>query len=176
MPFTQFHFVEKVFTSIQKIIRMPDVICGAGMTQVGAESAAPLLSLQPHPNTAITRTSHALISPIYVQHKLTTMLGGTRRSAMNNIPRAFFTVGFLHNAARNTVSLRLCSPLRWNCNYKTLFFWRKSPQWTRTSSFLRFIEHTQQRTKLGRKSDRLVAETSTWQHTTLTTGKHPCPW
>ena len=24
--------------------------------------------------------------------------------------------------------------------------------------------------------DQLVAETSTWQHTTLTTDKHPCPW
>jgi len=24
-------------------------------------------------------------------------------------------------------------------------------------------------------SDQLVAETSTWQHTTLTTDKHPCP-
>ena len=25
-------------------------------------------------------------------------------------------------------------------------------------------------------SDQLVAETSTWQHTTLTTDRHPCPW
>ena len=25
-------------------------------------------------------------------------------------------------------------------------------------------------------SDRSVAETSTWQHTTLTTDRHPCPW
>ena len=25
-------------------------------------------------------------------------------------------------------------------------------------------------------SDQLVAETSTWQHTTLTIEKHPCPW
>ena len=25
-------------------------------------------------------------------------------------------------------------------------------------------------------SDQLVAETSTWQHTTLTTDKYPCPW
>jgi len=24
--------------------------------------------------------------------------------------------------------------------------------------------------------DRPVAETSTWQHTTLTTDRHPCPW
>jgi len=28
---------------------------------------------------------------------------------------------------------------------------------------------------LSRTSDQLVAETSTWQHTTLTTDKYPCP-
>ena len=74
------------------------------------------------------------------------------------------------------------------------------------SSFLRFLDHTQRRTTVGRTpldewsarrrdlylttynthnrqtsigllwtSDQLVAETSTWQHTTLTTDKHPCP-
>jgi len=25
-------------------------------------------------------------------------------------------------------------------------------------------------------SDQLIAETSTWQHTTLTTDRHPCLW
>jgi hypothetical protein len=25
------------------------------------------------------------------------------------------------------------------------------------------------------KSDQLITETSTWQHTTLTTDRHPCP-
>jgi len=55
-------------------------------------------------------------------------------------------------------------------------FWRDSPQWARASSFTRFLDHTQRRTTVGRllwTSDRLVAETSTWPHTTLT-DKHPC--
>jgi hypothetical protein len=83
---------------------MSDDIRGAEMTHVGAESAAPLLlAFQPHPNTA-TRTTHVLTIPIYVQHKLTTMLGGTRRKAMHHIPGAFFTVGLLHTTAHNTVS------------------------------------------------------------------------
>ena len=45
------------------------------------------------------------------------------------------------------------------------------------ASFLRFLDHTQRRITVGRtplESDQLVAETSTWQHTTLTTDKHPC--
>jgi hypothetical protein len=44
------------------------------------------------------------------------------------------------------------------------------------SSFLRFLDHTQQQSVgLLWTSDQLVAETSTWQHTTLTIDKHPCP-
>ena len=45
-------------------------------------------------------------------------------------------------------------------------------------SFLRFFEithYTPQSVGLLRTSDQPVAETSTWQHTTLTTDKHPCP-
>jgi len=61
-----------------------------------------------------------------------------------------------------------------------LFFcvWRCDPTRVIASSFLRFLDHTQRRTTVGRllwTSDQLVAETSTWQHTTLTTDKHPCP-
>ena len=44
--------------------------------------------------------------------------------------------------------------------------------------FLMFLDHTQRRTTVGRllwTSDQLVTETSTWQHTTLTTDKYPCP-
>jgi len=44
------------------------------------------------------------------------------------------------------------------------------------SSFLRFLDHTQRRTTVGRtplRSDQPVAGTSTWQHTTLTTDIHP---
>ena len=43
------------------------------------------------------------------------------------------------------------------------------------SSFLRFFEITHQSVGLLWTSDQLFAETSTWQHTTLTTDKHPCP-
>jgi len=42
------------------------------------------------------------------------------------------------------------------------------PAWALASSFLVFLDHTQQRTTIG---DQLVAETSTWQHPTLTTEK-----
>ena len=40
--------------------------------------------------------------------------------------------------------------------------------------FLMFLDHTQRRSTVGR-TPQLVAETSTWQHTTLTTDKYPCP-
>jgi hypothetical protein len=56
-------------------------------------------------------------------------------------------------------------------------FWCDSPQWTR-ASFTRFLDYTHWRTTVGRTlwtSDQLVAETSTWQNTTLTTDKHPWP-
>ena len=51
-------------------------------------------------------------------------------------------------------------------------------QEARASSLTRFLNHTQRRTTsvgLLWTSDQLVAETSTWQHTTLTTDKYPCP-
>jgi len=47
------------------------------------------------------------------------------------------------------------------------------------SSFLRFLDHTHndalQSVGLLWTSDQLVAKASTWQHTTFTTDKHPCP-
>jgi hypothetical protein len=60
----------------------------------------------------------------------------------------------------------------------TLFFWRDSPQWARVSWFMRFLGHTQRRTTVGRSlldQWSAVADTSTWQNTTLTTDRHPCP-
>jgi len=58
------------------------------------------------------------------------------------------------------------------------FLWRCDPTRVMASPFTRFLDHTQRRTAVGRTllctSDHLVAETSTWQHTTLTTDKHPC--
>ena len=44
--------------------------------------------------------------------------------------------------------------------------------------FLMFLDHTQRRSTVGRTpldEWSLVAETSTWQHTTLTTDKYSCP-
>jgi len=41
-------------------------------------------------------------------------------------------------------------------------------------SFTRSLDHTQRRTTVDR-TPQLVAETSTWQNTTLTTDRHPCP-
>ena len=45
--------------------------------------------------------------------------------------------------------------------------------------FLRILDHTEWCITVSRllwMSDQHIAETSTWQHTTLTTDKHPCPW
>jgi len=52
-----------------------------------------------------------------------------------------------------------------------------SPQWARTSSFARFLDHNDAPQSAGPlwTSDNPVAVTSTWQHTTLTTDRHPCP-
>ena len=36
------------------------------------------------------------------------------------------------------------------CSYNFFFFWPNSPQWTRASSFTKFLEHTQRRTTVGR--------------------------
>jgi len=60
-----------------------------------------------------------------------------------------------------------------------LFLLRCGPTRAMASSFLRFLDHTLRRTTwvgLFWTSDRPVAETSTRQHTTLTTLKLPCPW
>jgi len=44
--------------------------------------------------------------------------------------------------------------------------------------FTRFLDHTQQRTTVGRTPPNewsVRRKTSTWQHTSITTDKHPCP-
>jgi hypothetical protein len=57
--------------------------------------------------------------------------------------------------------------------------WLCSPARAMASSFTRFLDHTPndapQSVVLLRTNDQLVAETSTWQHTTHTRDKHPCP-
>ena len=50
--------------------------------------------------------------------------------------------------------------------------------WAWLLIFTRFLDHTQdapQSVGLLWTSDQFVADTSTWQHTTITTDKHPCP-
>jgi hypothetical protein len=51
-----------------------------------------------------------------------------------------------------------------------------APQWARASYFTRFLDHTPndapQSVRLHWTSDQLVAQTSIWQHTTLTTDRH----
>jgi len=60
-----------------------------------------------------------------------------------------------------------------NFIFRGLFIWRNIPQWGRASSFTRFLDQThndlpQSVARLW-TSDQLVAETFTWQHTTLQT-------
>jgi hypothetical protein len=57
------------------------------------------------------------------------------------------------------------------------FLWRCNPTRVMTSSFLRFLDHTQRRTTVGMTPlDGWSARrrTSAWQHTTFTTDRHPC--
>jgi len=68
-----------------------------------------------------------------------------------------------------------------------LFSWRYNPLWlyfhSPVAGFSRLvfrsflITHNDAPQSVGLlwTSDQSVAETSTWQHTTLTTDKHPCP-
>ena len=57
-------------------------------------------------------------------------------------------------------------------------FWHNSPQWVRASSFVRFLDHTQRRTTVGRiPLDEWSArrrDLYLTTHTTLT-AKYPCP-
>jgi hypothetical protein len=55
--------------------------------------------------------------------------------------------------------------------------WLDSPSWAMTASWFRFRDHLDipHSVRLLWTSDQLVAETSTSQHTTLTTDRHPCP-
>ena len=82
-----------------------------------------------------------------------------------------------HLAQKNSVTLpSLKGPLI----YIKLFFYdaaaQRGPWPPHSRGFL--ITHNDAPHSIGFlwTSDQLVAETSTWQHTTLTTDKHPCPW
>jgi hypothetical protein len=64
-------------------------------------------------------------------------------------------------------------------NEMHFFLWHCDPTLVMASSFLRFLDHTHndapQSVGLLWTSNQLVAETSTWQHPTLTKNKHLCP-
>jgi len=60
-------------------------------------------------------------------------------------------------------------------NAKLMFFsWRDSYWWNKASSLSRLHDHTHTAQSVGLPwtSDQPDAETSTWQHTTLTRGRH----
>ena len=56
--------------------------------------------------------------------------------------------------------------------------WRCGPTRAMTSSFLRFLDHTRRRSTVIRTpldAWSVRRRDPTWQHTTLTTDRHPCP-
>jgi len=86
------------------------------------------------------------------------------------------------------------TPWRWHPGAETcrslifFFYWRYNPLWVFVfcsplkgleppciRGFLITHNEAPQSVGLLRTSDQSVAETCTWQHTTLTTDKHPCP-
>jgi hypothetical protein len=64
-----------------------------------------------------------------------------------------------------------------NTGFGSVFLWRYDATRVMASSFTRFLDHTSdapQSVGLLWTSDQFVADTSTWQHTTITTDKYPC--
>jgi hypothetical protein len=63
--------------------------------------------------------------------------------------------------------------------FNIFFFWRLEPTRVMASSFFRYLDHTQRCTTVCRTPlDEWSAcrKDLSWQHTTLTTNKHLCPW
>jgi len=60
-------------------------------------------------------------------------------------------------------------------SFLIFFFVARRLQWTRYSSLSRFLDQTHSVGLLW-TSDQPVAETPTWQLTTLSRDRHPCPW
>ena len=89
------------------------------------------------------------------------------------------------NLITKTILLMLIAKIIIHSDIHTLFFFlaRQPPSgpWPPPHSrgFLWFLDHTQRHTTVGRTpldEWSVLAEISTWQHTTLTTDKHLCPW
>jgi len=81
----------------------------------------------------------------------------------------------LHLFSSGAIRCKFCS--WYSIGLFVCLFWARHPppQWARASSFTRFLDHAPQSVGLLWTSDQLVAETSTWQNTTLTTEEHQCP-
>ena len=106
--------------------------------------------------------------------------------------RNFFEGFFFHilqykpyNLFRFKIFLRihLRTALFWVTKQRVIclffFFWCYNPQWARVSSFTRFLDHTHQRTTVGRTplDEWSVRRRDLYMttHTTLTADKRPCP-
>jgi len=63
------------------------------------------------------------------------------------------------------------------CVCDLFILWHTSPQWTRATSVSRLHDHsdTPHLVELLWTNNQSDAETSTWQHTTLTGDRCPCP-
>jgi len=71
----------------------------------------------------------------------------------------------------DSLSLLCCTLI-----FTTFFLWRCDPTRVMASSFLRFLDHTQRRTTVGRTPlDEWSARRRDLYLTTHTTDKHPCP-
>ena len=86
---------------------------------------------------------------------------------------------YLINNWDKLLTARYSLNIRIQFRFVCLFvFGKKSPQWDRACSFTRFLDHIKRRSTVGRTPlDEWSARRRdpTWQHTTLTTDKHPCP-
>ena len=87
------------------------------------------------------------------------------------LPKRWFTFVWSCYLMKRKEKIRLCTTNDLSLRFVSL--WRNSPTRARVASFMRFLDHTQSVGLLWTR-DRPVAETSTWQYTTLTTDRHPC--
>jgi hypothetical protein len=77
----------------------------------------------------------------------------------------------------NNLWLKISNICIYVCVCLFVCFWRDSPHWAMTSSFLRFLDHTQRRITVGRTPlDEWSARRRDLYLTTHNThNKHPCP-
>jgi hypothetical protein len=94
----------------------------------------------------------------------------------NLLPHHFFLVH--HGTVLPSLTyraFRVRKRLQMIWDYYYYFLWLCSPARAMASSSTRFLDHTRRRATVGRTPLDEWSETSTWQYTTHTTYKHPCP-